>query len=192
MKTKLLIPVILATVMMIGATFAVTPVQKASTVHTTIIAAINNALGTGTGGNGNNLVNRDSNSTFKETVRNQYSWTTYGANGAPGPTTNNNGTLLVNFANAGTPGGAAPTKVTGYLTASQNQTLNAGVGRFTAGTMEIYSGNGTALLKVSTAETGPTVVKTLFTTLGGNGLDLRVNTSANNIGTIQFTVVKVD
>ncbi len=40
MKTKLLIPVILATVMMIGATFAVAPVEKASTVHTTIIAAL--------------------------------------------------------------------------------------------------------------------------------------------------------
>ncbi len=63
MKTKLLIPVILTTVMMIGATFAVTPVQKASTVHTTILAAINNALGTGTGASGNGLLNRDVNQT---------------------------------------------------------------------------------------------------------------------------------
>ncbi len=70
MKTKLLIPVILATVMMIGATFAVAPVEKASTVHTTIIAAINNALGTGTGGNGNNLVNRASNFTATKAMGN--------------------------------------------------------------------------------------------------------------------------
>ncbi len=178
MKTKLLIPVILATVMMIGATFAVAPVQKASTVHTTILAAIAGA---------NNPTNRAGNITAKETLRNQYSWTTYGAT-----LLSNNGTLLVNFAGATTVTGTPVSKVTGQLVASQNQTLNAGVGRFAAGTMEIYSGNGTALLKVSTAELGATVVKTLFTTLGGNGLDLRVNTSAANIGTIQFTVVKVD
>ncbi len=41
---KLLIPVILTATILIGATFAVMPVEKASTVHTTILSTLCNAL----------------------------------------------------------------------------------------------------------------------------------------------------
>ncbi len=172
MKTKLLIPVILATVMMIGATFAVTPVQKASTVHTTILAAISGA---------NNPANRVGNATFKETLRGYYSWTVAAA------ATTSNGTLLINFAQAGTPGGAIPTKVTGFLSVvNRNATLATGG---TQGGLAVYSGNGTALL--AAVKSGDSI-KSTFITLGGTGLDIRANETSAQTGTVKFQVVKVD
>lgn len=171
---KVLIPVILATVMMMGATFAVMPVEKASTVHTTIIAAINNAFGPGSGGN---LVNRDENSTFKETIRGDYAWTVAGS------ATNVNGTTLVNFANAAT-ASAPVSKLTGYLTVFNNSTTSNG----RTGTMVITSANGTLFVKESNSDPS----KTIYITLGGTGLDLTASNGASNIGTVQFAVVKVD
>ncbi len=175
MKTKLLIPVILATVMMIGATFAIAPVEKASTVHTTILNAI---AGTGSG---NNLINRASNSTFKETVRGFYEWTVSSA--ASG---SSNGTLLINFANAGTPGGTAPTKVTGFLSAANRNATQLGT---LQGGLVVYSGNGTGLLA---AVKSTDAFKSAFITLGGTGLDVRANESQSQTGSVKFQVVKVD
>ncbi len=176
MKTKLLIPVILATVMMIGATFAVTPVQKASTVHTTILAAIAGA---------NNPANRAGNTTAKETLRGEYIWSVI-----PGVAANSNGTLLVNFAGATTVTGTPVSKVTGQLVVTQNGTASWGTNARTnaVGTGSVYSGNATTIVKVSTLD----LTKSTFVTLGGNGLDLRANSSATNALNVFFTVVKVD
>jgi hypothetical protein len=108
----------------------------------------------------------------------QYIWEVNGGDAAA-----SNGTLLANFASSGV------TKVTGTMVVNQNSTQQAFNHRAqAAGTMDVYSGNGTQVASASTLDTQ----RSFTFTLGGNGLDLRANVSATNVGKIIFTVVDTD